>query len=60
MTSEPISTTAEMPIEAAITLMTQYGVHQLPVVEGARPIGMLGLRQAVQHARGRSGIGLGF
>jgi CBS domain-containing protein len=60
MTSEPISTTADTPIEAAITLMTQYGVHQLPVVEGGRPIGMLGLRQAIQAVRARSGIGLGF
>jgi CBS domain-containing protein len=60
MTSEPISTTGDTPIEAAITLMTQYGVHQLPVVEGGRPIGMLGLRQAIQAVRARSGIGLGF
>src|SRR6476619_3053436 len=60
MSSEPIPTTADTPIEAAITLMTQHGLNQLPVVEIGRPIGLLGLRQAVQQARARSGIGLGF
>ena len=60
MTAEPIAVSAATPIEAAVTLMTEYGFHHLPVVEDERPTGMLGLRQAARHARGRSGIGLGF
>jgi sulfide:quinone oxidoreductase len=60
MTAEPVSTSADTPIEAAITLMTEHGLNQLAVVENERPIGLLGLRQAVQRARARAGIGLGF
>jgi CBS domain-containing protein len=40
--------------------MTEYGFHHLPVIDGERPVGMLGLRQATRQARGRAGIGLGF
>jgi sulfide:quinone oxidoreductase len=60
MTAEPVAVSAATPIEAAVTMMTEYGFHHLPVVEGERPTGMLGLRQAARQARGRSGIGLGF
>jgi CBS domain-containing protein len=60
MTAEPVAVSAATPIEAAVTLMTEYGFHHLPVVEDGRPTGMLGLRQAAHQARGRSGIGLGF
>jgi sulfide:quinone oxidoreductase len=59
MTSEPVAVSAETPIEAAVTLMTEYGFHHLPVVADERPTGMLGLRQAARRARGRTGIGLG-
>jgi CBS domain-containing protein len=54
------SRSAATPVEAALTLMTEYGFHHLPVVEDERPTGMLGLRQAACQARWRSGIGLGF
>ena len=60
MTAEPVAVAAATPIEAAVTLMTEYGFHHLPVVDDERPIGMLGLRQAVRQVRGRTGIGLGF
>ena len=60
MTAEPVAVSADTPIEAAVTTMTEYGFHHLPVVDGERPTGMLGLRQAARQARGRSGIGLGF
>ncbi len=60
MTAEPVATSAATPIEAAVTLMTQYGLHHLPVVEDERPTGLLGLRQAAREARARTGIGLGF
>jgi sulfide:quinone oxidoreductase len=60
MTAEPVATTAATPIDAAITVMTQYGLHQLPVVEGERPTGLLGLRQAAGKASVGAGVGLGF
>jgi CBS domain-containing protein len=60
MTVEPVTVSAPTQIEAAVTLMTECGFHHLPVVEGERPVGMLGLRQAARQARGRLGIGLGF
>jgi sulfide:quinone oxidoreductase len=60
MTVEPVTVSATTPIEAAITLMTEYGLRHLPVVEDERPVGLLGLRQATHQARLRSGIGLGL
>ena len=60
MTAEPITVPAAAPLDAAVTLMTEYGFHHLPVVEDERPVGMLGLRQAARQARRRTGIGLGF
>jgi sulfide:quinone oxidoreductase len=60
MTAEPVTVSAATPIEAAVILMTEYGFHHLPVIDGERPVGMLGLRQATRQARGRTGIGLGF
>jgi sulfide:quinone oxidoreductase len=59
MTAEPVAVPAATPIDAAVTLMTEYGFHHLPVVEDERPVGMLGLRQAAHQMRG-TGIGLGF
>ncbi len=59
MTAEPVSVPASTRVEVAVSLMNEHGVHQLPVVDGMRPVGMIGLRQAARQARGR-GIGLGF
>ena len=59
MTAEPVSVPASTSVEGAVTLMNEHGIHHLPVVDGERPVGMLGYRQAVSQARGR-GIGLGF
>ena len=59
MTAEPVAVSADTAVEAAVTLMTEYGVHHLPVVEGKRPIGMLGLRQAAGRRRSPK-VGLGF
>jgi len=62
MTSEPISVAATTPLTAALQLMTDHAVHHLPVVEGDRPVGMVGARQVARAvaelARTRSGIGL--
>jgi sulfide:quinone oxidoreductase len=60
MTAEPVTVSAATPIEAAVTLMTEYGFHHLPVVDEERPVGMLGLRQATRQTQARTGIGLGF
>jgi hypothetical protein len=40
--------------------MTEYGFHYQPVVEGERPVGMVGLKQAALQAVRRTSIGLGF
>jgi CBS domain-containing protein len=60
MTAEPVAVSAATPIEAAVTLISEYGFHHLPVVDDERPMGMLGLRQAARQAGGLTGIGLGF
>ena len=58
MTAEPIAVSVEATVEDAFLLMAEHGIHHLPVVDGERPIGMLGFRQAAQ-ARPTS-VGLGF
>lgn len=60
MTAEPVAVSAATPIEAALTLMVEYGFHHLPVVDDERPAGIVGLRQAARQTRVRTGIGLGF
>jgi sulfide:quinone oxidoreductase len=60
MTAEPVTVSAATSIEAAVTLMTEYGFHHLPVVEDERPVGMLGLRQAARQTHPPTRIGLGL
>ena len=60
MTAEPVTVSPGASLELAVALMTEYGIHHLPVVEGERPVGMLGLRQAVRASRRGSTVGLGF
>ncbi|MEP7159269.1 MAG: CBS domain-containing protein [Chloroflexota bacterium] len=59
MTAEPVAVPASTSVEAAVSLMDEHRVHHLPVVDGKRPVGMLGYRQAVRRSRGR-GLGRGF
>jgi CBS domain-containing protein len=42
--------------------MTEHGIHQLPVVDGERPVGIVALRDVARPVlTGRlSAIGLGF
>jgi CBS domain-containing protein len=41
--------------------MTEHRIHHLPVVEGERPVGMVGLRAVVRSAVPYgTGLGLGF
>jgi sulfide:quinone oxidoreductase len=62
MTAKPVSVDTSTTLEAAEALMTEYGVHHLPVVEGDRPVGMVGLRDVTRSQRDprRLAIGLGF
>jgi CBS domain-containing protein len=60
MTAEPVAVSRTTPIDTAVDLMTEYHIHQLPVVEDERPVGLLGLRQAARQQQGRTGIGLGL
>lgn len=59
MTAEPVAVPASTRVEVAVSLMNEHGIHHLPVVDGERPVGMLGYRQAARQTRGQS-IGLGF
>jgi sulfide:quinone oxidoreductase len=62
MTAEPIVVSATTTLEAAAILMTEHGIHHLPVVENERLIGMVGMRDVVRSdSLGfMSGFGLGF
>ena len=64
MTSEPITVDATTPLTVALQLMTDHAIHHLPVVEGERPIGMVGARQVARAvaelARARPSVGLGM
>lgn len=62
MTASPITVTASTTLDLAETLMTEYGIHHLPVVEDDRPVGIVGLRDVTRSRRSpeRLAIGLGF
>jgi sulfide:quinone oxidoreductase len=64
MTSEPITVAATTPLTSALQLMTDHAIHHLPVVDGERPVGMVGARQlaraVAELARTRTSIGLGL
>jgi sulfide:quinone oxidoreductase len=58
MTAEPVAVSADTTLAAAATLMREYGIHHLPVVEGERPIGLLHLDDV--SGRAPAPVGLGF
>jgi sulfide:quinone oxidoreductase len=60
MTAEPIAVSRDTTLHAAGVLMTEHGIHRLPVVEGERAVGMIGMRDVARSRRVRMGIGLGF
>lgn len=62
MTASPVVVSPSTTLEVAETLMTEYGIHHLPVVEDGRPVGMIGLRDVTRSRRSpeRLSIGLGF
>jgi sulfide:quinone oxidoreductase len=63
MTAEPLAVDADAPVEEAALLMTEHGIHHLAVVEGERPIGIVGLRDVTRSTlldRLPVAIGLGL
>jgi sulfide:quinone oxidoreductase len=60
MTVEPIAASAKTTLEAAGILMAENNVHQLPVVEGERPVGIVAMREIIRAVMplGRK-VGLG-
>ena len=44
MTAEPISVSRDAPLAAALRLMNEHAFHHLPVVEGERAVGLVGMR----------------
>jgi CBS domain-containing protein len=60
MTAEPLTVAASTSAGAAVYLMTEYGVHHLPVMDGETPVGVITLGDAGRAARTHLGIGLGF
>jgi sulfide:quinone oxidoreductase len=49
MTADPVTVLPETTLEAAVALMTEYGVHHLPVLDGPRVAGILGYGRALAH-----------
>ena len=62
MTAGPVTVREDTTLDVAEALMTEYGIHHLPVVDGERPVGMVGLRDVTRSQREtkRLAIGLGF
>ena len=61
MSGEPIAVPATASLPEAAALMTEHGFHHLPVLDGDRPVGMVGLRDVVRASSTfGAGIGLGF
>ena len=51
MTVEPLAVTADATLDEAALLMTEHRIHHLPVVDGERPVGVVGLRDVTRSAR---------
>jgi CBS domain-containing protein len=60
MTAEPLSVPAEATLEAAAFVMTEHGIHHLPVVVGERPVGMVGMRDVVRAGSAGAPVGIGL
>jgi sulfide:quinone oxidoreductase len=63
MTADPVTVTPATTREAALYLMTSHGFHHLPVVDGERLVGKIGMRDVLAPTAlpgAFSGVGLGF
>jgi CBS domain-containing protein len=50
MTAEPIVVRPHATLEIAELLMSEHGIHHLPVVDAGRPIGVLRARETARIA----------
>jgi CBS domain-containing protein len=60
MTADPIVVSAQTTVDAARILMVQHDIHHLPVAEGERPVGMIGMRDVVRAEPVPMKLGLGL
>ncbi|MGH3135439.1 MAG: CBS domain-containing protein [Gaiellaceae bacterium] len=61
MTADPVTVSPGMALYAATTLMREYGINHLPVVEGERPVGFVRMCDVVRSGTPLgTGVGLGF
>ena len=62
MTVEPVSVSTTTTLEAAVLLMTEHEIHQLPVVDGEKLVGVVALADVARPGLTArlSGVGLGF
>jgi CBS domain-containing protein len=60
MTAEPVVARPGLSAAAAVTLMTEHGIHHLPVVVGERPVGMVGMRDVVRAGSAGAPVGIGL
>jgi sulfide:quinone oxidoreductase len=57
MTAEPLTVSGDTPVSAAKVLMQQYGIDQLPVLEGETVLGMVNREQVDRVPVLRPGLG---
>src|SRR5829696_5813249 len=48
MTADPITATADMPIEDAAKTMSDHGFRHLPIVDGERAVGIVSMRDVAE------------
>ena len=59
MTTDPITVSKDTALHTAELLMTEHRINHLPVVDGERPVGLVGMRD-VARARLHLGMGIGL
>ena len=60
MTADPIVVSPATTVEAARILMVEHHIHHLPVVDGERPVGSIGMRDVVRAEPVPMKLGLGL
>jgi CBS domain-containing protein len=60
MTADPIVVSRATAVGAARILMVEHHIHHLPVVDGERPVGSIGMRDVMraEHVPMKLGLGL--
>ena len=60
MTADPIVVTPATALDAARIVMVEHHIHHLPVVDGERPVGSIGMRDVVPAEPVPMKVGLGL